>query len=86
MSMRIEVLFALVVMLQLRPLYAEPVPEIPTSEFARLTALIKPQKGESPWRDIPWLTSVSQARKKAAAEGKPIVIFTAADGSPLSRT
>ena len=64
----------------------EPVPEIPPADFDRLIEEIKPQPGESPWREIPWLTNVTEARRKAAAEDKPIVIFTAADGSPLSRT
>lgn len=64
----------------------EPVPEIPAADFARLQALVKPQPGESPWREIPWLTSVREARERAAAEDKPIVILTAADGSSLSRT
>lgn len=62
------------------------VAEIPPTDVERLTSLIKPQIAESPWRDITWLTNVTEARKKAAAEGKPIVIFTAADGSPLGRT
>jgi hypothetical protein len=65
---------------------ADRIPIIPEDDFGRLSALIKPQKGESPWREIRWLTNVSEARKKAAIEGKPIVIFTAADGSPLGRT
>ena len=65
---------------------AADVPEISPADFDRLLAAIKPQKGESPWRDITWLTDVTEARKKASAENKPMVIFTAADGSPLSRT
>jgi hypothetical protein len=65
---------------------AEPVPDIATVDFDRLLAVIKPQRGESPWREIPWLTNVTEARRKASAENKPLVIFTAADGSPLSRT
>ena len=60
--------------------------EIPAADFERLHALIKPQPGESPWREIPWLTRVREARRRAAAEDKPLVIFTAADGSPLGRT
>jgi hypothetical protein len=64
----------------------DPVPEIPAADFDRLLAAIKPQPGESPWREIPWLTNVTEARRKASAENKPLVIFTAADGSPLSRT
>ncbi|MFM1558965.1 MAG: hypothetical protein VCA73_01030 [Roseibacillus sp.] len=60
-------------------------PESP-ADFDRLHALIKPQPGESPWREINWLTNVTEARKRSIAENKPIVIFTAADGSPLGRT
>jgi hypothetical protein len=64
----------------------DPVPEITAADFDRLLAAIRPQPGESPWRKIPWLTNVTEARRKASAENKPLVIFTAADGSPLSRT
>ena len=62
------------------------VPEIKPDDFARLQAEIRPQPGESPWRDIDWMTSIRGARMRAAAEGKPILVFTAADGSPLART
>ncbi len=62
------------------------LPPIPPDDFARLQSAIRPQPGESLWRDIPWLTSVREARERAVREDKPIVIFTAADGSPLSRT
>lgn len=65
---------------------SQPLPPIERSDLARLLTEIKPQPGESPWREIPWLTSVTEARQRAVAEDKPIVIFTAADGSPLSRT
>jgi hypothetical protein len=62
------------------------VPEITAGDFDRLLAAIKAQPGESPWREVRWLTNVTEARRKASAENKPLVIFTAADGSPLSRT
>jgi hypothetical protein len=61
-------------------------PEIKPDDFARLQAAIRPQPDESPWRDIDWMTSIRGARQRAAAEGKPILVFTAADGSPLART
>ena len=64
---------------------AQQVP-LPPAEFERLHALIQPQPGESPWREIEWLTNVTEARQRSIAENKPIVIFTAADGSPLGRT
>jgi hypothetical protein len=64
----------------------EAIPEIPDADFERLLALIKPQPGESPWREIAWLTDVTEARRRSIEEDKPLVIFTAADGSPLGRT
>jgi hypothetical protein len=65
---------------------SERVPPIPEGDFSRLHELIKPQNGESPWREINWLTDVTAARRRASEEGKPLIIFTAADGSPLGRT
>ena len=62
------------------------VPEIKPDDFARLQAAIRPQADESPWRDIDWMTSIRAARQRAAAEDKPVLVFTAADGSPLART
>ncbi|MEM7012743.1 MAG: hypothetical protein AAF585_14810 [Verrucomicrobiota bacterium] len=56
------------------------------AELDRLLEIIKPQAGESPWRDIAWMTDITTARQRAVAEDKPLVIFTAADGSPLGRT
>src|SRR5262249_11133144 len=62
------------------------IAKIAPGDFDRLLADIKPQLGESPWLEIRWLTNVTEARRLASAQDKPIVIFTAADGSPLSRT
>ena len=62
------------------------VPDLTPADLDRLSAAIRPQPGESPWRELPWLTNVTEARRQASAENKPLVIFTAADGSPLSRT
>lgn len=55
-------------------------------QLKQLLPMIKPQPGESPWREINWITNVTEARERSLAEDKPIVIFTAADGSPLGRT
>ena len=62
------------------------VPEIKPDDFKRLQQAIRPQPDESPWREIDWMTSIRGARERAAAEGKPVLVFTAADGSPLGRT
>jgi hypothetical protein len=44
--------------------------------FAQLAAQIKPQAGESRWMQIPWLIDVQEARRKAAAEGKPLFVYS----------
>jgi hypothetical protein len=63
---------------------AEPGPApIPPEKFAAIHELIKPQAGESRWREIPWLTSIWEARKKAAAEGKPIFIIYGGGAAPI---
>jgi hypothetical protein len=59
---------------------------IPEGDFESLLAAVKPQPKESPWREIAWVINITEARRRAVAEGKPLVIFTAADGSPLGRT
>jgi hypothetical protein len=64
----------------------ERVAAIPQDAFPSLLAAVKPQPKESPWRDIEWITNITEARRRAVAENKPLVIFTAADGSPLGRT
>lgn len=56
------------------------------AEFEKVHKLIKPQPGESRWREVPWLTSLWEARQKAAAAGKPIVVFTGSGGAPLCQT
>jgi hypothetical protein len=51
-------------------------------QFSRLHALIGPGKDEEKWLEIPWQTSLWDARQKAAREGKPILIWEM-DGHPL---
>lgn len=53
-----------------------------SDNFTQLHALIKPGKDEEKFLQIPWLTSLGQARKKAAEEGKPILLWEM-DGHPL---
>jgi hypothetical protein len=53
----------------------EPKP-IPPDQFAALHRQIRPQPGESRWMEIPWLIDIHEARRKAAAEGKPILVLS----------
>ncbi len=69
----------------LLPAAARPAGPIPPDRFDALHALIKPQAGESRWSEIPWTTDLWEARKKAAAEGKPI-FFWSMSGESLGCT
>jgi len=64
-------------------LEAKAVDPLSAEQFAKTLALIKPQPGESKWTEIPWLLSVHDARVKAAAEGKPIFIWSSGGALPL---
>ena len=52
------------------------------AQFGKLHALIKPGAEEEKFLQIPWLTNLGDARAKAAAEGKPILLWEM-DGHPL---
>jgi hypothetical protein len=58
---------------------------IPPGQFRSLHELIKDNAGKEKWAQIPWLTSLWDARKQAAAEGKPILLWEM-DGHPLGCT
>ncbi|HYE97995.1 MAG TPA: hypothetical protein VEJ18_03745 [Planctomycetota bacterium] len=51
-------------------------------DFEEMHRLIKPGPGESRWMEIEWHPSVWEARRKAAAEGKPIFILAGSGGAP----
>ena len=55
---------------------------IPPEQFDSLQRLIKPQPGESLFWQIPWLLNLDEALQRAAAEGKPLFIWSGAGGSP----
>ncbi len=87
MRIGVVVLAALAVLASVRRGAAEDrISVLPQDRFEALHRMIKPQPGESPWRDVAWLTNITAARRRAVLEDKPLVIFTAADGSPLCRT
>jgi hypothetical protein len=58
---------------------------IKPADFAELHKLIQPNEEESAWLSIGWGTDLWQAREKAAAEGKPILLWEM-DGHPLGCT
>lgn len=58
------------------------VEPISPDQVGKLQALIKPQADEDKWAQIPWMADLWKARQKAAAEGKPILLWEM-DGNPL---
>lgn len=56
---------------------------IAPDQFDKLRALIKPKPGG--FDDVPWMTDLWEARRKAAAEGKPLLVWVG-DGHPLGWT
>lgn len=59
--------------------------EIPAADFPKFFRLFHPNPGTQTWQSIPWITGhgcIAEARKRAAKEGKPILMFTTA-GHPL---
>jgi hypothetical protein len=57
-------------------------PPLAESDVTRLRTIIRPTAGEDPFDTIPWETNLWAARKKAAAAGKPILLWEM-DGHPL---
>jgi len=58
---------------------------LPPSSFEALHKLILPQPGESKWAEVPWLTSLADARERAVREDKPIFLWRAGGGDVLGR-
>jgi hypothetical protein len=61
---------------------AEP---IDAAQFDKLHALIKPHAAEQKWTEVHWLADLWEARRQAAAQGKPILLWEM-DGHPLGCT
>jgi hypothetical protein len=55
------------------------------ADLARLKALIRPEAKDQKWEQVPWRTNLWEARREAAARGKPILLWEM-DGHPLGCT
>jgi hypothetical protein len=62
-------------LLGLLPLALEAA-ELSPENFTVLAARIKPQPGESRWLDISWHLDLHEARRQAAAAGKPLFVYS----------
>ena len=73
-------LFALAIVTLGSPAVA--APPLTADYAAKLRTVIRPLDGEDPFDTIPWETNLWDARKKAAAAGKPLILWEM-DGHPL---
>ena len=71
-------------MLTILLLLASPPSDLSEAEFQKLHTSIVDSK-TTPWRTIPWRTSLLDAQKDAAEQKKPLFIW-AMDGHPLGCT
>ena len=60
---------------------SDAVTELTPAQFGKLHALLRPKAEEIRFGQIPWLFNLWEARTKAAALGKPLLILGAA-GNP----
>ena len=61
---------------------AQQAPKPATSTLERRVQEILPTVDEERWLQIPWRTNLSEARRDAAKEGKPILLWVM-NGNPL---
>ena len=54
-------------------------------QFAKLHSAVAPSGDTERWMEIPWQTNLSDARRKAQEEGKPLLMWIM-DGHPLGCT
>jgi hypothetical protein len=62
---------------------AEETKTITPENFTRLHKMIKPQRGESLFLEIPWVLSLWEGRQQAAREGKPMLVWAGGWGVPI---
>jgi hypothetical protein len=76
-------LLAAVLAMQGSVLAQRPQPLTP-QQANDLKDLILAQEGENPFWQVEWLNDIWEARQKAAAEGKPIFVWSGSEGAPIT--
>ena len=61
------------------------VRSLPDATFRQLHAAVAPRGAGERWAEIPWETDLAAARKRAAREKKPLLMWIM-DGHPLGCT
>ena len=63
---------------------ADAPPALNAEQAAELKQMILPQPGENAFWQVDWLQDIWQARQQAAAEGKPIFVWSGSEGAPIT--
>jgi hypothetical protein len=53
---------------------------VPANQFDHVLGMVKRQRGEWPWAELPWSINFAEAQRRSVAEGKPIFVALAAHG------
>ena len=72
-------------LLLLSPLAASAAEPLSAAQYATVRELVKPAAEDDTWLQVPWRTNLWEARREAAREGKPILLWEM-DGHPLGCT
>lgn len=56
--------------------------EVTVGRLEALRKLIQPRAEETKWEEIPWRVDLWDARREAAREGKPLMLWEM-DGNPM---
>ena len=80
MNPRVATIFLL-----LSPTAAFATEPLTPAQHAKVRELVLPAAADDQWRQVPWRTSLWEARREAAREGKPILLWEM-DGHPLGCT
>lgn len=78
--MRLNMILGLGLVLGLA--YSQASEPIKPEQFNKLHSIIKPNPDEEKFMQIPWMIDLWEARKKAASEDRPILLWEM-DGHPL---
>jgi hypothetical protein len=65
-----------------RPTESSAAPPLSGEDVAQVRKVVRPGENEDPFATIPWETDLWAARIKAAAAGKPLLLWEM-DGHPL---
>ncbi len=80
---RLLPLFAVLVHVSSFPVRETDPEPISPRHFHRLHRMIRAQPNEQRFWQIDWKLSITEARRQAAAEGKPILVWGGAGGPPI---